>query len=242
MRKLRWFILLLLLFLLAVRYTNDVFIYFENSRPSESSGPINNGRLVNGKRIPLKGKNFEACSWFLAALGRNSVHHKVRNCLHEAYIELESIRPDARFKYGETGWPCGGNFWPHKTHQNGFSVDFMVPVINAGGKTDELPCHFFNRWGYAVEFDNKGKTKEYSIDFDATAAHLYLLDQRARKQGLRIGRVIFDKDFHPMLFSTEYGKKIRGKMDFPVWKPIVRHDEHYHVDFEPLVSTKHENK
>jgi len=34
-----------------------------------------------------------------------------------------------------------------------------------------------------------------------------------------------------MLFQTEYGKKLKGKLKFNPKQAWVRHDEHIHVDF-----------
>ena len=48
--------------------------------------------------------------------------------LQATEAELERTQPGVKFVYGETGWPDGGPMPPHRTHRNGMSVDFMVPV------------------------------------------------------------------------------------------------------------------
>ena len=80
-------------------------------------------------------------------------------------------QPNKLFKYAETGFEAGGKFKPHKTHQNGLSVDFMVPVVNASGESVHLPTHPFNRFGYDIEFDKDGRLDEWRIDYEAMAAH-----------------------------------------------------------------------
>ena len=50
--------------------------------------------------------------------------------------------PDTVYKYTETGFENGGKFRPHKTHQNGLSVDFMTPVKNKNNESVHLPCRF----------------------------------------------------------------------------------------------------
>ena len=61
-----------------------------------------------------------------------------------------------KFVYGETGWAGGGRFKPHRTHQNGTSVDFMVPVRNDAGASVPLPRGYGDRYGYDLEFDASG--------------------------------------------------------------------------------------
>ncbi|RFA29284.1 hypothetical protein CAI21_09365 [Alkalilimnicola ehrlichii] len=42
----------------SVHAGNDLLILFESNAASESIGTTNNGRLVNGKRLPSSGPNF----------------------------------------------------------------------------------------------------------------------------------------------------------------------------------------
>jgi murein endopeptidase len=70
-------------------------------------------------------------------------------------------------------WPSGGRIRPHRTHQNGLSVDFFVPVRNAQGKSVPLPISITNRLSYNIEFDISGKyvkpwvrhDEHYHVDF-----------------------------------------------------------------------------
>ena len=71
----------------------------------------------------------------------------------EAYRELVRAAPTKRFVYGETGWKEGGRIRPHRTHQNGLSVDFMVPVLDKDGQSVPLPTNALNRFAYDIEFD-----------------------------------------------------------------------------------------
>ena len=57
------------------------------------------------------------------------------------------------FVYGETGWPRGGRFRPHRTHQNRLSVYLMVPVRGGDGRPARLPTPPWRKFGYATHFD-----------------------------------------------------------------------------------------
>ena len=217
--------------LISLYYGNTLFILFESDEPSESIGTPGRGALKNGKRLPSRGGNFSAYSRLGALLGRNSVHHRVRDCVVEAYRAMHEKYPDKVFVYGETGRPSGGSFKPHKTHQNGLSVDFMVPVMDDKGRSLPLPASPFNKFGYGIEFDRAGRADELQIDFEAMAAHIFELQSAAGRTRLKIQKIIFAPELQPHLFKTEHGKKIRASITFsskPAW---VRHDEHYHVDF-----------
>jgi penicillin-insensitive murein DD-endopeptidase len=198
---------------------------------SKSHGTPSQGRLEKGQRLPFAGQNFRAYSRLGYWLRRTYVHSAVRDAIIDAYAELRQTAADVRFLYGETGWPTGERFRPHRTHQNGLSVDFIVPVVGADGKPDVLSCHALNKWCYGLEFDEAGRTRDYAIDFDAVALHLTALQKSAAHHGLRIRKIIFDAPLQKKLIKTSAGKALRLPFQGQAW---IRHDEHYHVDFEVL--------
>jgi penicillin-insensitive murein endopeptidase len=149
-----------------------------------------------------------------------------------AYQQVETVAPNKIFVYGETGFASGGPFKPHRTHQNGLSVDFMVPVLNAQAQSVPLPTHIGNKWGYDIEFDDAAKFDGLRIDFEAMAEHLYQLEVAARHSGASIARVIFEPQFHAALFATRRGPELQKRLKFMAKQAWIRHDEHYHVDFQ----------
>lgn len=200
---------------------------------SECFGTTSRGRLAGGVALPAQGKNFRSYSVLGSGMGRTHVHSRVRDVVLAAYAELADTVPDHTWVYGETGWPTGGPFWPHKTHQNGLSVDFMVPVRDAHGRPVLLPMTAANRYGYSEEFDGRGLSKNgQRIDFEAMAAHLLALARAAEAAGIGIRLVIFDPLLQRSLWRTSAGAELRRRLRFSRGRVWVRHDEHYHVDFE----------
>ncbi|HEY0589886.1 MAG TPA: penicillin-insensitive murein endopeptidase [Pseudoduganella sp.] len=197
---------------------------------STCHGTVNHGSIENSVQLPAEGANYAAYSTLAVAMGRNHVHSDVSAIILDAYATLERAAPGAQYVYGETGNAHGGRFRPHRTHQNGLSVDFFVPVRGKDGQPVRLPTPATQRFGYDIEFDRKARYGEYSIDFVAMAEHLYQLDQAARARGRGIAQVIFDTAYLQRLFATPRGAEL-GKLNFMKGKPWVRHDEHYHVDF-----------
>jgi penicillin-insensitive murein endopeptidase len=204
----------------------------ETSRPSVCYGTAANGRLEGGRRLPYAGENYRAYSLAGYLLGRTFAHSAVRDAMRDAYAALYKSHPELRFVYGEIGWPWGGGFAPHKTHANGTSVDFFVPVRTPDGKVSELPTWPFNMYGYGVRFDRTGKYGALQIDFEAMGAHLVALDRAARAHGIRIRRVIFDVGLQPRLAAIKSGALAMSRMAFSTRQAWVPHSEHYHVDFE----------
>jgi penicillin-insensitive murein endopeptidase len=194
-------------------------------------GTVANGKLENGVALPSSGPNFSSYSTAAELVGRTYVHSRVRDVVVNSYKALEAAAPEKVFIYGETGWKSGGRIKPHRTHQNGLSVDFMVPVVNRAGRSVPLPTNALNRFGYDIEFDAAGRYDELEIDFLAIAEHLYQLQLAARTQGIGIALVIFDEAYLPRLFATARGQYLKQNLKFMKGKPWVRHDEHYHVDF-----------
>lgn len=194
-------------------------------------GTTANGSLEKGCKLPYEGPNFRAYSRPGHLLGRTYVHCGVAELVTGAYGKLNRQMSGTRFVYGETGWASGGSFRPHKTHQNGLSVDFMVPVVDGAGRSVPLPTSAFNKYGYDVDFDEAGRFGDLRIDFDAMAAHILALSRSAEEAGIGIWRVIFDPKLQPKLRETAAWPALEGRIRFSTRRSWVRHDDHYHVDF-----------
>ena len=216
------------MFFLLFLFPNTLMI-FENDKPSISSGSVSNGRIQNAKRMNYRGNNFSTYSFGGYLLGRTFVHSRVKKTILETYEQCEKICPDVNFVLGETGRQHGGRFLPHRTHRNGLSVDFMTPLLKNGKPHNSN--HLFNLWGYSLEFDNEGKKGNVEIDYETMAKHIFTLEKIARKNGLRIQKVIFDPILRPYLLATPTGKKLKH-LPFTKNRVYVRHDDHYHIDFE----------
>jgi penicillin-insensitive murein DD-endopeptidase len=213
-----------------VHVGNDVLRRFESSAPSESMGATNAGRLIHGKRLPSSGPGFATYSRFGSFIGRTYVNSRVRDAMLEAYAALHAERPETTYLYGETGWPRGGRFRPHRTHRNGLSVDFMVPVLR-DGRPALIPRGLFNTFGYGVSFDDSGQNGRFAIDFEAMAAHLDHLERTAAAHGLAIEVVIFAPELQDDLAAAPGGAAVLQRLRFSRHPSWVRHDDHYHVDF-----------
>jgi penicillin-insensitive murein endopeptidase len=201
-----------------------------DEQASRCFGSVAHGRIEHAVQLPPEGRNYRAYSGLANSLGRTYLHSRVREVVMNAYAELEKSALGKVYVYGETGLAKGGRFRPHRTHQNGLSVDFMVPVVDAAGRSMPLPTSTFNKFGYGIEFDSDGRHDNYRIDFEALAEHLYQLHAAASAQGVGIGLVIFEPSLHARLFATRRGEFLRSLsfMKKPAW---IRHDNHYHVDF-----------
>lgn len=198
---------------------------------SQCFGTVGNGRIEGSVKLPISGPNFSAYSSAGAAAGRTHVHSKVAQIVTAAYASLAAASPEVAYVYGETGWPAGGRIRPHRTHQNGLSVDFFVPVRDRSGRSVPLPTNLANRFGYDIEFDSAARYAGYIIDFSAMAEHLYQLHLAAKTHNADIALVIFDPPFLSRLLAAPRGPYLQQHLTFmkqPAW---VRHDEHYHVDF-----------
>ena len=205
---------------------------------SKSIGSVSNGSLENGYLIPFEGKNFRYFDPTSYLAGRAFVNRAVYETLLHSYNELSAISP---LFYGlmECSNEHGGRILPHRTHQNGLSCDFMSPLLKNGKSTTAL-----NQLGadhYFMNFDNNGNyqtDKTYSIDFDAIAQHLLVLNASAHKNGLKIEKVILKIELKDELFASKYGKKLKqsGIYFANSLSHLINelHDDHYHVDFKPI--------
>ena len=95
------------------------------------------------------------------------------------------------------------------------------------------------KWKNSKDYKCKNKKSlnmdicdDYVIDYEALAAHIVALDKMAKDKGIGIWRVIFDPQLQPKLLATKYGDYIKSNITLSKKRSWVRHDEHYHVDFE----------
>ena len=210
-----------------------------DDQPSISTGTVSNGKLINGKLFPFYGPNytyFDAQSYLA---GRGFIHSTIRDIVIESYKQLEISKPERHFYIMECANEHGGQIYPHRTHQNGTSVDFMMPKLK-----NELPYTDLDQLGgdhYWLSFDNHGKySKDPSIeiDFNLIARHILILNEKAKAAGYKVAKVIIKIEFKDELFATEYGKKLKESGIYVVknLSALINslHDEHYHIDFEPI--------
>lgn len=194
-------------------------------------GTTSKGRLDNAWRLPRSGSNYTTYSSIGVLAGRTYVHSRVYRVVLAAYGKLAESSPDAVFMYAETGKKNGGPFAPHKTHQNGLSVDHMVPMRDEDGRSVHLPTSPFNKLGYDIELDSKGRYEGLVLDAVAMSELLYELHRASLSEGIEIWRVIFDPKLQSLLHQTPRWQYLSEHLEFSRKRSWVRHDEHFHVDF-----------
>lgn len=199
--------------------------------PSIAYGGGGCGKLEEGEALPCSGDNYEAFASTACALGRNYLHPLVTKTVVEAFGVMAKELPKRQWQYGDLGWEEGGSFRPHKTHQNGLAADFFVPVNAEDGSSALVPISVFNKFGYDVEFDQRGHYEDLSIDWRALTSHLIALETVGAKHGVTIKRVILTPEFQKLLLKAD-PRATRFQGRFSRRRSWVRHDEHYHVDFE----------
>lgn len=224
------------------RVSEEVWLFYQknlSTKESESKGSVSDGSLINGHIFPPIGDNFKYFDDDSYLEARAFTNEKVLNSILLSYHYLDSLYPGRKFYTMELSNKDGGKMFPHRTHQNGMSCDFMMPKIK-----DEKPYYGLDTIGkehYFLSFSDLGEYSSdpsISVDFDLIAHHVLLLDNTAKKYGLRIKKVIIKTEYKPHLFDTYYGKKLKESGIYVVQKltPIINalHDDHYHVDFEQL--------
>lgn len=208
-------------------------VLVDDDAPSQVAGTAARGSIRHAHVIPPWGPGFVTYSFLGSAIGRQYVDGRVRDALVATFAARSAAEPGRRFVVGETGWPRGGRFRPHRSHQNGMAVDVFMPVVHDNGAPTTLACWPWNKLGYGLELDERGRLGTLHVDFDALAAFVGELDRQARQRGLRIGRVIVAPEFVPLILETPSGRRLGALGDLFTRRPAwVRHDEHIHVDFE----------
>lgn len=214
-------------FLFGLLYIPNGAVWLLSSGESRCTGSASSGTLESAVQL-TGGSTAASYCWICSRALRTYGHHKAVKAAEDAYQTVGSTFPGTKWIFGEAAWPWGGPLWPHRTHQTGLSFDFMSPLK----EEKVMPSHPFNRFGYDERFDRNGRGSAGQIDFDALAAHLVALKNEAAKGGFGIRKVILAPDLQDDLFAASSGSEVRATINFnrtPVW---VRHDNHYHVDFD----------
>ncbi|HLP56254.1 MAG TPA: penicillin-insensitive murein endopeptidase [Fluviicola sp.] len=208
-----------------------------DSVKSTSKGTVSNGSLEHGQIFPFSGNNYHYFDTSSYLASRCFVHSNVKACVLETYKKLEKTAPGRLFGIMECSNEHGGKIAPHRTHQNGLSVDFMTPLIKDGKPYTDLD--FVGAQHYLMNFDANGRYEDdpaVSIDFELMAQHLLTLIETAKNNGLSIEKIIWKTELRDELFATESGKKLQqsGVYITTNLTPLINalHDDHYHVDFK----------
>jgi penicillin-insensitive murein endopeptidase len=209
----------------------------QDSLPSTVHGTVSNGSLENGSLLPFTGNNYRYFDTTSYLSGRGFCHRQVVEILLASYGELETLLPERMFYVMECSNKNGGKLFPHRTHQNGLSVDLMMPKIKNG-----VPDYTLDNRGahhYLLEFDTEGKFVEdasISLDFNTIALHILTLEKQAKTRGMKIEKVIINTDLKDELFASENGKKLKTSGIYIVQNlsKVINdvHDDHFHIDFE----------
>ena len=189
------------------------------------------------RQLPKKGDNFKYFSKYTYFVNSRAwVHGTILDAVLEAYEDCEKNIPNRKFMIMECSNKHGGKMWPHRTHQNGTSIDFATPL-----KKNGKPYHgdqWRGIWHYAMNFDEHGRfkmNKNISIDFETMAKHILSLEKAARKRNMYIKKVLLKINLKDDFYKTPSGKLVkRKKIYFAKYlQPIIdnQHDDHYHIDF-----------
>jgi penicillin-insensitive murein endopeptidase len=203
---------------------------------SKSIGTVSQGSLQSGRLFPFQGSNFRYFDTLSYVSGRAWVHERVRGATLDAYAALDTLLPGRMWGLMECSNEKGGKIWPHRTHQNGLSIDFMVPMQQNGAAFYGLDT--LGLAHYLLEFDADsrylGDTSVHA-DLDLVARHLLLLQKSAKAHRLKIAKVILKLEFKDELFATPHGKLLKNSGIYIASEltSLINglHDNHYHVDF-----------
>ncbi|MDX2360475.1 MAG: penicillin-insensitive murein endopeptidase [Crocinitomicaceae bacterium] len=212
------------------------FAHAQDSIDGKSIGTVSNGSLENGSLIPFSGDNYRYFDTSSYLSGRAFSHQRVVRSLTECYAAFYEAGEARTFRVMECSNEHGGRLFPHRTHQNGLSVDLMTPLLKNGERFEELDNMGLTH--YSLAFNDDGELSDdpnVTIDFDMIAQHLLALNEAAKKNGLKITKVIFKMELKDELYASVHGTELKNSGIYITknLSPLINelHDDHYHVDF-----------
>lgn len=206
---------------------------------SKSIGTVSNGKLENGCYLPFKGVNYKYFAKNSYLLGRCFINCSINSILVSTFKDLETSKPNRTFYLMEASNEKGGNISPHRTHQNGTSIDLMIPLI----KNNE-PYTLLDTLGvehYLLNFNEKGEYVDdtsIKIDFETLALEIVTIEKNARLNNWKILKVILKTEYQKFIFSTKYSDQLKTSKIYFTQKleKVINdlHDDHIHIDFEEV--------
>lgn len=210
-----------------------------NDSSSRAVGTPGSGSLRHGKLFPYSGVNFVYFDSSSYVNSRAWCHEQLKSTLIKSFEELDTLAPGIRFGVMELSNQHGGPIKPHRTHQNGLSVDLMMPLQKNNEPFTELDQ--LGASHYLLDFDQNGRWSNDTavhIDFDNLALLILTIHKQASKQGLKLKKVIINTHLKDELFRSGYGTVLKQSGVYVVQhlEPIVNdlHDDHIHLDFEVI--------
>lgn len=221
----------------------EVETYYQNnvndSITSISSGSVGKGQLKHATLLPFSGSNYQYFDTSSYLMGRGFMHTDVANIILAAMEELDSTCAERKFYIMESSLKQGGKLDPHRTHQNGLSVDFLCPKLK-----DNQPYYELDTIGalhYFLAFNDQGqlnKDTSVCLDFESIAQEILALNNAANQYGYSIEKVIFKLELKDELFATKTGKLLQQKNIYFArhLDKMVNdvHDDHFHIDFKKI--------
>ena len=236
LHKKRFYIIYALILFILISSVSKIF--YKNHGTSISEGGTGKVSLKNAYLLPYRTRDFRYFSYIsYFILGRAYVHSALYASIKDCYSEMHKLYPNRNFYVMECSRRQGGKMFPHRTHQNGLSIDFMTPYIKKSGKAKKIMDHT-GIWHYLYNADSEGYVgngRKIQTDFNLIAHHLLILNKSAKRNGLKIRKVILKINLTDDLFKTAYGKQLKQSgIEFAKYLPEIidkQHDDHYHVDF-----------
>jgi penicillin-insensitive murein DD-endopeptidase len=203
---------------------------------SISKGTVSKGSLDSACLLPFTGENYKYFSKRSYLYGRAFVHLKVAEILTASFDTLATLCPNRTFYIMEGSNEHGGKMHPHRTHQNGTSIDLMIPLRKQGEIYTKLDTIDVDH--YLLKFNTKGQWEEdtlVEIDFETLALEILTIQEQAKLRGSSIQKIILNTNLQDELFNTIHGPKLRASGIYFTrnLEKIINelHDDHIHIDF-----------
>ena len=111
---------------------------FQDSLKTKSIGSVSRVSLENGTLIPYSDSDFTYFDTASYLSGRAFTHHLVAQTVINTFQTFKSNGEKRKFSIMEFSNEHGGKLFPHRTHQNGMSVDMMMPLMKNGKPSYDL--------------------------------------------------------------------------------------------------------
>jgi len=205
-----------------------------SARPATLSvGNPNEGKLVNGRRLPARGEGF-----YSNPHGPNKEAKYATDEMIDAIIgvgrDVEGWAPGGTLYVNDLGFEEGGTIPHHQSHQAGRDVDFLFYMNDTRGKLIRpRGVHFDGRGEGSYNGGTRGDpSDDIAVRFD-TRRNWYVLRSLIENPDAHVQRVFVSEGLRALMLDhasrTRQPEWVIERAGEVMCQPRVPHDDHFHV-------------
>lgn len=203
----------------------------EQQPQSTSLGGPNDGKLINGVRLPARGTGY------ISNPGRTNRDadwgtRELVDALVKVGRDIEQWAPGAELIINDLGFQQGGPIPRHQSHQAGRDVDVLFYMLDGNDAVVRARAARYGDEGRATIPGRRGGGGATSVRFDAQR-NWYVMKSLVLNESANLQRVFVSEGLRELMldWAAEHDEApwVIERAAQAMCEPAVPHDDHFHI-------------